>query len=774
MLAEKTFGRGDLITLRPRPETVQLSRGRTALVMRHDGVIRKDRPMEGLYLYNTRFLGCYEWQLNGKSPVFSCGANLDQHTWLAYYIQTPENCKETPTEKCEPLEETLELRLTRTVGEGMHEDVVLTNHTQVSTPVKLELHFDLQFIAQQEVEEGRKQFGDLKLDWKQTGEGQWELMADYRAEHAYSHQGNEGVAHIHWGTRLRIEKATTAPQYSDGRLVFAAELPPHGEWRACLTWLGYREGQALPAPASCPRDENSEYDRLRTQFLVNATARFSVPHGEDLTEVMEHVLNRSRLDLADLRLYDLDTPHGVATAAGVPTYQEVFGRDMQAAAWQAAMLSPDFLKGSLEALSRRMATETNDWRDMQPGRIPHEIHTDPLSELNFKPTALYYGAANAAYLFPICVSELWHWTGDLELVRKHADVAMETIEWADKYSLDETGFYRYQTRSTQGVKNQGWKDSSDAVVYPDGSQVQTPIGMCEMQAFMYVAKLHFSEVMARLGHLNTARKLYQQAGELKERFNEKFWMEDEGYYAMGIDPQGELIRSVGSDPGHCLLSGIVDESRVKQVANRMMREDLFSGWGVRTLSTQNPAFNPFAYHRGTVWPVTNAGFVLAFSRYGLHGEMHQLAKAMLEAASLFEHYRLPEVFAGHQRTRETPFPGIYTEADWPQAWSASAAFTILQALLGLYPLASGKMLFLDPHLPEWLPEITVERLRVGEATATLRFYRTSGGATHYEVLDQNGTLHLVRQPSPWSQTSGWRERIREVVGSAISSGGKVA
>lgn len=772
-MTEQTLGRGELIQLRPRADTVQTSRGRTSLVARNDGVVERDDPMQGLYLYDTRVLGDYNWLLNGKEPEFSCASNLDQHTWLAYFIATPENCKETPTEKCEALEETLELRLARSVGEGMHEDVHLTNHTQIATRVKLELQFEVQFISQDEVKKGRKQFGELTYDWREAAMGVWDLMADYHAEHSYSHQGNEGVAKIHWGTRLRVENPTSAPQYSEGRLTFEAELPPHGEWHACLTWQGVREGTPLHAPA-CPLSDGDDWDRKRSHLLVQSAAGFSVPHGDDMTAEVQRVLNRARQDLADLRLYDLDTPEGVALAAGIPTYQELFGRDMQAAAWQAMMLSPNFLRGAIEVLRQRMTIEVNDWRDMRPGGFPHEIHTDPLSELNFRPMSLYYGTATAAYLVPISVSEYWHWTGDLDSVRTYANAAMSAIDWADKNSLDETGFYRYQTRSEQGVKNQGWKDSSDAIVYPDGSQVETPIGMCEMQAFMYVAKLHFSEVMARLGHLNTARKLYQDANDLKARFNERFWMEDEGYFAMGIDPSGELIRTIASDPGHCLLSGIVDESRVKQVANRMMREDLYSGWGVRTLSTQNPAFNPFAYHRGTVWPVTNAGFVLAFSRYGLHGEMHQLAKALMEAASLFEHHRLPEVFAGHQRTRETPFPGLYTKADWPQAWSASAVFTILQAMLGLYPFAPAKTLFLDPHLPAWLPEITVERMRVGQATITLRFYRAGGGATQYEVKDQEGTLHLVRQPSPWSQTSGWRERIKDAVVSAVSSGGRAA
>ena len=344
---------------------------------------------------------------------------------------------------------------------------------------------------------------------------------------------------------------------------------------------------------------------------------------------------------------------------------------------------------------------------------------------------------------------------------------MGSLKWADTYSLDSTHFYRYQTHSEQGIKNQGWKDSKDAIVYPDGSQAETPIGTCEMQTFMYVAKLHFSEVLWWLGETDAARRLYQEAEELKRRFNEKFWMEEEGYYALGIDSKGELIRSIASDAGHCLLAGIADENRVNRVARRMMREDLFSGWGIRTLSAEHPAYNPFSYHRGSVWPVTNAGFVLAFARYGLHGETHQLAKAIFEAASLFDYDRLPEVFGGHQRMPDQPFPGLYTQANWPQAWSASAAFTILQALVGIYPYAPADVLFLDPRLPDWLPDITVQRLHIGKALVSLRFFRTANGLTEYQVLELQGPLHIIRQPSPWSLTSGWAERIKDAVTSLL-------
>lgn len=765
-MQETRLGWGDLVSIRPRNANTHISRGRTVFVSDAHGEVHRDNANEGLYVYDTRVLSRYSWKMNGTRPEFSCGSQIDQSTWMAYFVQSPENCRETPTGECDPLQQTLELQLTRSVGEGMHEDVHLTNHTQIETDVRLELEFEYEFVAREEARNCRKQFGSLRTEWSNPEPGVWEQNAEYRAQHSYDHQGNRGVAELHRGMRLRVENATSAPERQKNKLLFQVRLAPHGEWHACLSWMAIVEGKLLPLAAQCSQVDAGNWNVRRARFF-NSAASFSVPHADDLSSLVHRVLRRSSLDLGDMRMYDEDNPGGVVVAAGVPTYMDVFGRDLQAAAWQAAMLSPDFLRGSLNLLTRLGATEINDWRDAQPGRIPHEIHTDPLSVLNFKPQSLYYGSVSSNILLPVMVSELWHWTADLETVRGYADACMKALRWADTYSLDRTGFYRYQTHSTQGLKNQGWKDSSDAIVYPDGSQVEAPIGTSEMQAFVYIAKLHFSEIMWRLGHIDAARRLFNEAEDLKKRFNDKFWMEDEGFYAMGIGPQGEPIRSIASDAGHCLLAGIVDESRIKRTAARLMREDLFSGWGIRTLSSEHPAFNPFSYHRGSVWPVTNAGFVLAFSRYGLHGEMQQLARGIFEAASLFDHDRLPELFGGHQRRPDRPFPGLYTRADWPQAWSASAPLLILQAMLGIYPYAPANLLFIDPHLPDWLPEITVERLRVGQATVTLKFARNADGRTEYAIRELNGTLHIVRQPSPWSLTTGWAERTREIVESFL-------
>ena len=756
------------IRLRPRYDVLHVSRGRTVLGVNQEGTIRRENPGQGLFVYQTRMLCDYRWKIQGKEPQLSTQSAVEQHSWLGYYYDAPPNCKETPTGECNPLQETIELRVARVVGEGMHEDVEVTNHTQIATSITLELEVDADFVSRKEVKQERKQKGRLKKTWERAGEGEWRWKFDYAVEHKYDHQGNSGVARMQRGICL-LMRADSEPSHSENKLSFKVQLGPHQRWKACLKWRPEVDGNVLPVEPACNALLCSEGDYCRKQrsFLSQATA-IRTPATGDLSAAVQRVMDRARLDLASLRLFDLDEgEHNWKLAAGVPTYLALFGRDMLAAAWQASLLSNDMVRGAVSQLARMQAHDRNDWRDAQPGRMLHEAHTDPLSVLNFDPEALYFGTANTPFLFAIGVSELWHWTGDKDFIRPMLRPALDTLAWADRESRDESGFYKYKTRSEQGVKNQGWKDSSDAMVYPDGSQVEDPLGTCEMQAFAYAAKLHLSETLWWLDERGEARRLYQEAEELKKRFNERFWMEDENYVAMAIDKENRLVKSIASDPGHCLLSGILQEDRVPSVVNRMMQPDMFSGWGVRTLSAEHPAYNPFAYHRGTVWPVENGSYVLGMARYGLHGEMWRLARAIFETATLFDYDRLPEVFGGHARDEVHPFPCLYERADSPQAWSASAPFIVMQALLGIYPYAPLKVLFVDPWLPEWLPEVTVEDLRVGKAQATVRFQRKSDGTTDYKVVRREGDLHVVRHPSPWSLTADWGERVKDAVSSLL-------
>ncbi len=758
------------IRLRPRSDVIHVSRGRTALGMDHEGNIAPQNARQGLYVYQTRMLSQYRWLLNGNQPQLSTQSAVEQHTWLAYYFQAPPNCKDTPTGECNPLQQTVEVKISRVVGEGMHEDVEVTNHTQIATSVTLALQVDADFASRSEVKNGRKQKGELSKKWQQSGAGEWRWSFDYRSEHHYDHQGNKGVARIERGITLQLH-CNSEPSHSDDEISFRIELKPHQTWRACLIWQPQVDGNLLPVESRCNALSCSDSNWCRkTELFLREATSFSTPAKRDLTSLVQRVLDRSRQDIASLRLFDLDEgDHNWKLAAGIPTYLALFGRDTLAAAWQASMLSTDMSWGALSLLARTQAHETNNWRDAQPGRMLHESHTDPLSALNFTPQALDFGTANTPFLYPIVVSELWHWTGDKERLRSYVKPALDALAWADKYSRDKSGFYKYKTLSQQGIKNQGWKDSSDAIVYADGRQVEDPLGTCEMQAFAYTAKLHFSAFLWWLGEMKEARRLYGEAAELKKRFNDRFWLEEEQYVAMAIDKDNRMVKSISSDAGHCLLSGILEPDSAARVVNRMMQPDLFSGWGIRTLSSEHPAYNPFAYHRGTVWPVENGAFVLGMARYGLHGEMWRLARAIFESAALFQYDRLPEVFGGHPRDEDHPFPGLYERADSPQAWSASAPFVVMQALLGIYPYAPLKALFLDPWLPDWLPEITIEDMCIGEARVTLRFRREKDGNTHYKVERLDGDLHILRQPSPWSLTAGWGERVKDAVSSLLKA-----
>jgi glycogen debranching enzyme len=488
-----------------------------------------------------------------------------------------------------------------------------------------------------------------------------------------------------------------------------------------------------------------------------------------LAPVVTATLAQARRDLANLRLDDLDDGESAWTlAAGLPVYTALFGRDTLTASWQAAMLGSGMMKGTLAELAAVAGKEVNDWRDEQPGRMIHQMNTGPLAALNYGPLGRYYGSETTSGFYPFVVSALWHWTGDKDLVRPFIQPALKALRWLDEWSdPDHDGFYEYQTRSSQPTVNQGWKDAADSIVDEHGKIVEAPIATCEEQSFVYAAKLHFSELLWWLDMPDEARKLYREATELKKRFNDAFWMEDEGFFAMGLDSRKRQIRSIASNPGHCLATGIVDEPLVQRTASRLFSDEMFSGWGIRTLSSAHPAYNPYSYHRGSVWPVEQGTFAIGFARYGLHHYMNLLCRAQFEAAALFDFYRLPELFSGHARDAAHPFPANYPNANSPQAWSASTVFSMLQAILGLYPYAPLKILMIDPHLPDWLPEITVRDLQIGAAKVTIRFFRTKGGASDYHIEELTGSLHVLRQPSPWSLTAGFAERVRDALTSLV-------
>lgn len=729
-------------------------------------------PYHGLFVGETRMLSRYRHLVEGKPPQMVVVSNVEQHSWLGYYISLPPGLKwtaDTGSGEMEPVSEhTIELKITRTVGLGVHEDIDFTNFTQKPVKLTYEIEIEADFSDQAEIVK-RKQHGQLRKRWRQVSRGIWELQFDYHAKHRYSHQGNHGTKRFDSELRIRVEKAGSRPSYRDGKLRFTVRLQPAGSWHTCIKFIPLFEGKELLPLYGCREffGTRNELDRRRGIFLSEST-QFEINKEPTLAATVASALTQGKVDLADLRLPDLDFDERTwVMAAGFPIYIALFGRDTLTASWQAALASSAMMRGTLRELPKWQGMMENDWRDEQPGRMLHEAHTGPLAKLNYNPRSRYYGAATTSGFYPVVVSELWHWTGDKALIQPLIEPALRALAWKDQYTdRFGDGFYDYQSRSSQGNRNQGWKDSADAIVYEDGRQVDPPISTCEEQAFVYVAKMRMSEILWLMGDRDLAKKMFQQASELKKRFTDAFWMSDKNFFALGLDSKRRQIKSISSNPGHLLACGIVEKSQAEAVAQRLIKPDMFTGWGVRTLSADHPAYDPYSYHRGSVWPVEHGSFAMGMMRYGLIDELHTIARGIFEASALFDYHRLPECFGGHPRDESHPFPALYPKTNWPQAWSASSVFSIMQAILGIYPYAPLHLLLLDPKLPEWLPEITLRNLRVGRATIDIRFYR-KGMRTHFDVLDKRGKLHVLRQPSPWSLTSGFGERLKDVMESLI-------
>jgi glycogen debranching enzyme len=765
-----------LIRLRPRSQTLYVSRSRTVLATARDGFIHGEGE-QGLLVNQTRLLSRYRYHLDGRAPYPVALSAVDAHSWLGYYLLPLRSGSEgeaggTGGRSGAPAaaQQAVELKLARFVDEGFHEDVDVTNFTQEPVALELRLEVDADFADQEECTGERRQTGRLLRDWRTRDGESWELTFDYRAEHAYVQQGEAGTARIHRGIVLRLERAETTPEYAEGTITFALRLDPHATWHTCVTLLPVVEGRATSVSYRCGGFGPTQHAHdVRREVFVSEATTFTRPESETLGPTVVTTLRQAVQDLAALRLHDADRGDRAWTvAAGLPLYISLFGRDTLTAAWQAGLVSPALMRGTLAELAGWQGTTLNDWRDEQPGRMIHEAQSGPLPLLNFIPLARYYGSVTTSAFYAVVVSELWHWTGDTAQVRPYVEPALRALRWLDECSdLDRDGFYEYQTRSRQGVRHQAWKDSADAVVYEDGSQVEPPIATCEEQGFVYLAKLHLSELLWWLDRKDEAKRLYAEASELKKRFNEAFWMADQGFFALGLDAQKRRIASITSNPGHCIATAIAEAELVPRVAARLFADDLFSGWGIRTLSALHPAYNPYSYHRGTVWPVEQGTFALGLYRYGLHRQVDLLCRAQFEAARLFELHRLPECFTGHPRDAEHPFPAVYPSANSPQAWSSSAVFSLLQSMLGLYPYAPLRLLFVDPHLPDWLPEITLGNLHVAGAVVTIRFFRGPDGSSDYRVLEQQGSLHVVRQPSPWSLTAGPVERLVDMLSSLL-------
>jgi len=706
------------VELRTRPTEHFCYSGRSLLVTNLDGRVT-GHGIEGFYVDETRMLSRDEIMADGRplSGIAASPAGADR--FLAY-AEVPES----PTVPAHAVY----VELAQRVGDGLREGIRIANYsTRDLAGFELSILLDADFADLFEAKDGKRQ-QTAEVDTQWTSDNQ-ELRFTYR------HPG------LDLAVAILVEHAPTPVRWENGRLIVSIQLAPRESVELHLVIEPWIDGVRHGAPAQIGGELDTPLYRLRHALLEESPA---------LTTTNATVSRAWLTAIDDLASLPLGLEPGpAAPIAGIPIYQQFFGRDTLTIAWQALLTTRSMLRDSLRLNAAWQGSTINDWLDEEPGKMIHQARWGPLSRLQIDPLGRYYGDYATPPDFLVMLSQYLAWTNDIATVRELLPAARKAIDWLDTYAdLDRDGFIEYVMRSEKGVKNQGWKDSGDAIVDEKGEIVENPIAASELQAYWYAGLELGAAAFFAAGDRIYAADLWRKARDLKRRFEQVFWMQDEGFYALALGPDKRPIRSIASNAGHLLVTGIVTPERGRQIARRLMESDMFSGWGIRTLSSDHPAYNPFSYHLGSVWPVENGTIAFGLARYGCWDELHRLAEGLFAATDLFAGHQLPEVIGGLPRDELHPHPGIYPASCAPQGWSASMIPLVIQAFLGLRPAAPLGLLLVDPHLPEWLPDLRLEGVRVGNSRLDLTFTRGSNGATRYYVTRREGHVRVVRQPVP--------------------------
>ncbi len=691
---------------------ITINDGATFLVTDAFGMI-DDNLAQGFFVNDTRLLSYYEISINRARLLLLASSAINYHSAL-YQFTNPTLRTVNGTLP----QGRLMISLRRNIAEGMQEEIDITNHHSETVEFQLMLAMRSDFADIFEVK--AKQI--LTRGETKTTVREGSLTTEYRNGSFYR-------------SLVVQPQSSSQAHYANGRLLFDVVLAPGKTWHTNIHFFALSNAECDQNQV-CVIPVKSEAKQVSEDFLAKATKLRS--SNAEIAEYYQQAL----VDLSSLRIKVEDNGQQFwMPAAGIPWFVAVFGRDSVTASLQTMAVYPEFAHGTLLKLAQLQATEIDDWRDAQPGKMLHELRQDELTQLNQLPYTPYYGTIDTTILWIITLAEAYRWSGDPMILNDCRDALERALVWIDKFGdFDADGFVEYQTRSPVGLQNQGWKDSGDSMVYSDGTQVASPIALCEVQGYVYDAWKRAAEIYEVWGELEPAQRLRQKADALYKQFNERFWMEDAGFYCLGLDSKKEQIQSIASNPGHLLWSGIVPPLRAKRLVQRLFQPDLWCGWGIRTLSSLNPAYNPISYQLGSVWPHDNAAIAMGLKRYGYHSEANRIAEGIFAAASYFEAGRMPELFAGIER-QPNSFPVPYPDANIPQAWAAGSILLLIRNILGLQANAPKGQLTVQPLLPEWLPDLDLLNLRVGKATVSLRFWR-EGNQTCWKITDLEGELNV--------------------------------
>ena len=652
--------------------TISILDGSTFLVASPNGDIEAgpDAP-DGLFYQDTRHLS--KWKLTVK------GISLDVLSTdaLEYYYAQHFCVPPTGTIYKNP---SLSIIRRRFVGDGFVEDLTVLNHGNEPEEVELRLDVGCDFADLFEVKDALKKKGKY---YNEVREGR--LVLGYKRD--------DFVRETHISSTVKPTEVTA------DHAIFRFTVPPKSRWNSKFSVTPVT-GKTIHKPKFAT--EAGEAMRQDLKDWIQAAPTLTC-HPEAVRLYM-----RSLIDVAALRFRpDTMSKHSLP-AAGLPWFMALFGRDSLTTSYQMMPFNSELARTTLRALADAQGKKEVELTEEEPGRILHELRFGELTHFHERPQAPYYGASDTTPFFLILLDEYERWTGDVDLVRALEPNARAALNWIDKYGdRDGDGYVEYERKTKLGLDNQCWKDSWNSILFHDGTLAPTPRATCEIQGYVYDAKVRTARLAREIWKdEKLASQLEKQAAELKRRFNEDFWVPDRRFFAVALDGSKRKVDSLCSNIGHLLWSGIVNEDKAVNIRDHLMGPKMWSGWGIRTMAEGEGGYNPIEYHNGTVWP-HDCGFIAAgLARYGFRKEAAQVVAGIFEA-SVFFRYRLPEVFAGYERTK-TRFPVQYPTACLPQAWAAGMPMLGIRTLLGLEPKGEVLTAVADPALPYWSGTITLD------------------------------------------------------------------
>jgi glycogen debranching enzyme len=634
----------------------------------------------GFFYEDVRHLSRWRLLVNGRRIEPLTSRRVDYYS--ARIVGTPPNDGDGAAP--------VSVRRDRFVSEGAHEDVVLENLSEQPQSVKVELEYGSDFADVMEAQE--------------HGNGEGRNWVEARARSVTLWHDRDGYRR---GTGLAFKRQGRVTRQ---RATFRVRLRPREVWKLCIDVTPIVDGERKPPMLRC----DSFHDHARKMPLSLDEWLQQAPELVTDDEKLGRTYRQSLLDLAALRVRPDDLQIKWAMpGGGLPWFMTIFGRDSIVAAYEALPFHAELARATLEALTEMQATEWDSWRDAEPGKIMHELRRGILAKTGRIPHTPYYGSHDSTMLWLILLDEYARWSEDAAFVRRMERPARAALSWLEgPADLDGDGYVEYRKRSDsdKALDNHCWKDSSNSILFADGRKAEPPIAVCEHQGYAYDARLRTARLMREAwGDEDEAERLEAAAADLKQRFNKDFWSTSRRHYVLALDGDKEQVDSMTSNVGHLLWSGIVDERRAGAMVRRLLREDMFSGWGIRSMSTGDAGYNPLEYHAGTVWPHDTAIAAEGMRRYGFRGEAAKVCKALLDATAEFTN-QLPEVFAGFARD-DSAVPVEYPDALKPQSWAAGGPLLALRTLLGI-DVVDGKLRS-QPCESDELGTLQLKRITVG-------------------------------------------------------------